>query len=255
MRPILRQDLHQRALSWLEKNQRQLDDDLEIVVKKRWSLRRPVMNNNGIVAALRRMAGARRRCMFCGDSEGCDIEHFYPKSDIRWRGKVFSWDNLLWICAPCNRLKNASFQVDDLNNPMLLNPVSDRIWEFFDYIEESGQLAVRYDLRGRLEVRATSSLSESSTRLLYEVVCDGRQRTTRHLRRAASKFLDSSHERVDRDEFIAHATDTDFPELFEWYFSLWGATQAPFDSVVRDYPELIEELRARANELNPGVWG
>lgn len=254
MRAVLRRGLPKRAVTWLKNNQDKLNNNLTIVVKKRWAARRPTMNNNGIVTTLRAMAGVRRRCMYCGDSEGCDIEHFYPKSDARWRGKVFEWDNFLWICAPCNRLKNASFRVDVQGRALFLNPTLDKIWDFFDYVEESGQLASRYGLPHDLKARAEATLSESSSRLLYEIICDGRQRTTRHLRRAVTKFLDSGHGQIHRDEFIAHVTDTDFPELFEWYFSLLGNREEPFNSLLRDFPDLIEDLRTRANELNPGVW-
>jgi uncharacterized protein (TIGR02646 family) len=49
---------------------------------------------------LRAMAPGLERCMFCGDSEGTDIDHFEPKSRAPLR--TFEWLNHLLACKKCN---------------------------------------------------------------------------------------------------------------------------------------------------------
>ncbi len=57
---------------------------------------------------LERMATGRGRCMYCEDSLGTDIEHFYPRA--RYPGRAFSWSNYLLACSHCNsNLKRSQF--------------------------------------------------------------------------------------------------------------------------------------------------
>lgn len=254
MRRIARVGLSSRTQRWLDKNRDQLVADPAIKINPRWSARRKTMNNNGVVDTLKRMAGYRYRCMYCGDSEGCDVEHFFPKSEVRWRRKVFEWNNFLWICAPCNRLKNAIFQVDGRGRALLLNPSSDHLWEFFDYIEESGQLVARFDLDVARSGRANRTLDDSVTRLLHEVVCDGRQRSSRIIRRAMRAYSESDQSEADGEEFISHVIDAGYPELCSWYFEEMGSRSDPFLSFVNAHGLLLSELRTRLNALYPQVW-
>lgn len=46
------------------------------------------------------MATGRGRCMYCEDSSGTDIDHFYPKG--RYPERAFRWDNYLLACSHCN---------------------------------------------------------------------------------------------------------------------------------------------------------
>jgi len=254
MRPVARETLPARAIKWLAKNQKQLSSDVNIKVTVRWSARRRTMNSNGIVRALRSMAGHRYRCMYCGDSEGCDVEHYFPKAAVAWRDKVFSWDNFLWVCALCNRLKNANFQVDATGGGVLLNPVADRIWDFFDYVDETGLLVERSDLGPLPVARAAYSVREDVTRLGHEVVSEGRQRSARILRRAMREYVASVKSRGDADEFFSHVLDAGHPELCEWFFAGQGALRDPYSSFVADHGALIAELRQRLNEAYPNVW-
>lgn len=253
MRPIVREQLNSRPLSWLARNQAALDSDPSIDPSRRWAARRPTMNNNGIVAALRGMAGARQRCMYCGDSEGCDIEHYFPKANPLWRDRVFSWGNMLWICAPCNRLKNATFTLNE-GRPLLLNPESDYVWDFFDYVMESGQLVPRCDLNPRDRLRAEYTIEEAVSRLSYDLVCESRQITSRNLMRATSRFLESVRDDRARGDFIAHVVDCDHPELCEWHLCLLGSHEEPFASLLEEVPDLVPEVRAELNRRYPGVW-
>ncbi|WP_206409269.1 hypothetical protein [Lysobacter enzymogenes] len=212
------------------------------------------MNNNGIVSALKTMAGARNRCMYCGDSEGCDIEHFRPKSVAMWRGVVFQWTNFLWICAPCNRLKNSDFSLDAGGCPLMLDPSIDRVWDFFDYVDESGQLAPRFDLCPDREARASYTLREDVSRLLYDIICESRQRSARIIRRAVLAFLASARGQEDQDEFVRHVLDSDYPELCEWFFESVGGNDVPYSELREDCPDLIVALKGALNARYPGIW-
>lgn len=254
MRRVTRLALGPASVRWLRRNQDALDSDLTIDVVRRWTDRRKTMNGNGIVITLQVMAGKRRRCMYCGDSEGCDIEHYYPKSRPEWRGSAFQWENFLWVCAPCNRLKNTSFGLTSEGVPVLLNPCEDSPWEYFDYVEQSGQLVARYGLVPPAAERACGTLDERMSRALCEVVCNGRQRTSRHLRRAVSSFMKSPKDNLAREDFLDYILDLDYPELCEWYFERIGSSEEPFAEFSRRHPDVIAQLRERLIVAYPGVW-
>lgn len=67
------------------------------------------------------MANGRSRCMYCEDSAGKDIEHFWPKSS--YPDRAFVWENYLWACSACNStLKGARFPLDGSGAPLLIDP-------------------------------------------------------------------------------------------------------------------------------------
>ncbi|MCD9030186.1 hypothetical protein LDO32_00345 [Luteimonas sp. Y-2-2-4F] len=247
-------ELSARAAAWLEKNQWQLIEDMEINIHERWGARRKTMNKNGVVQALRHMAGPSFRCMYCGDSEGCDVEHYYPKAQPAWRDRVFEWRNFIWVCAPCNRLKNANFRTDAVGNGILLNPVNDKVWDFFDYVDESGYLVPRFDLTPENADRAFFTSSEKVTRLTHDVVCEGRQRSARGIRRAMQRYESSPRSEGDVEEFLLHVMDAGHPELCEWFFAGQGSRENPYRAFVAHHRGLIDELRQRLNRSYPGIW-
>lgn len=50
-----------------------------------------------------------RRCAYCEDSVGDEVEHIYPK-DI-FPNMCFSWDNYVYACGTCNGPKNNKFAI------------------------------------------------------------------------------------------------------------------------------------------------
>lgn len=58
---------------------------------------------------LTQMCQGARRCGYCEDSVADEVEHIKPK-DL-YPGDVFSWDNYLYACGPCNGPKNNKFAV------------------------------------------------------------------------------------------------------------------------------------------------
>jgi uncharacterized protein (TIGR02646 family) len=73
---------------------------------------------------LARMATGLERCMYCEDSQGTTIDHFWPKAahpDL-----AFDWTNYLLGCSGCNsNFKRDQFPVDALGDPLLINPTEE----------------------------------------------------------------------------------------------------------------------------------
>ena len=55
------------------------------------------------------MCAGARRCGYCEDSVGDEVEHIRPK-DL-YPEAVFVWENYLLACGPCNRGKNSRFSI------------------------------------------------------------------------------------------------------------------------------------------------
>ncbi|MET9672831.1 HNH endonuclease [Streptomyces sp. NPDC006482] len=87
--------------------------------KNLWAGRRTV--RPALLAALTEMAPGHARCMYCGDSEGTDIDHFDPKHRTPLR--TFDWLNHLLSCSYCNSgRKGSRFPLDADGAPLLVDP-------------------------------------------------------------------------------------------------------------------------------------
>ncbi|HYU32648.1 MAG TPA: HNH endonuclease [Thermoanaerobaculia bacterium] len=70
------------------------------------------------------MATGRMRCMYCEDSAGSDLEHFWPRA--AYPERAFTWENLLFACSHCNsNVKRHQFPLDASGQPLLLDPTQD----------------------------------------------------------------------------------------------------------------------------------
>ncbi|WP_251982596.1 HNH endonuclease [Streptomyces violaceusniger] len=89
---------------------------------KQTSVRRhihPVLK--GVLAE---MAPGLERCMYCGDSQGTDIDHFEPVRVNPLR--TFDWNNHLLACSLCNsHLKRDLFPLAADGTPLLVDPSSE----------------------------------------------------------------------------------------------------------------------------------
>ncbi|MFD6325792.1 HNH endonuclease [Streptomyces sp. NPDC058442] len=75
-------------------------------------------------ATLAEMAPGVERCMYCGDNQGTDIDHFEPLSRAPLR--TFDWSNHLLACSLCNsHQKREAFPVDPRGRPLLIDPSSE----------------------------------------------------------------------------------------------------------------------------------
>ncbi|MGW0120236.1 HNH endonuclease [Streptomyces sp. NPDC003327] len=84
-----------------------------------WAARRTV--RPALLAALTEMAPGHARCMYCGESQGTDIDHFDPKSRTPLR--TFDWSNHLLACSYCNsNQKRSLFPLDADGAALLVDP-------------------------------------------------------------------------------------------------------------------------------------
>ena len=60
-----------------------------------------------------------RRCAYCEDSLADEVEHMRPK-DL-YPNQVFSWQNYIYACGPCNGPKNNKFSVLSGTPPALVS--------------------------------------------------------------------------------------------------------------------------------------
>ncbi len=75
-------------------------------------------------SALAEMAPGLERCMYCGDNQGTDIDHFEPVRVNPLR--TFDWNNHLLACSLCNsHLKRDLFPLADDGTPLLIDPSSE----------------------------------------------------------------------------------------------------------------------------------
>lgn len=105
MRRIHRVPLPAGAMAYLDR--RRVVTAGAANVEQAWKSARQTKALATVVHTLQSMAGARERCMYCVDSHGSDVEHFWPKAGYPQR--AFEWPNLLLCCTECGRLKGDRF--------------------------------------------------------------------------------------------------------------------------------------------------
>lgn len=75
--------------------------------------------------------------MYCEDSLGTDIDHFWPKSD--YPDRTFLWENYLLACSHCNsNLKRSQFPRDAAGQPELLDPTVDEPSDHLLFLPTNG---------------------------------------------------------------------------------------------------------------------
>lgn len=96
MRRLRRKDLSVRAQAMLDGRAKKVREALDPAAEARrlWQDKR-AESWTEIRATLRMMASGIERCMYCEDSTGTDIDHFYPRSD--YPEYAFDWTNYLRV--------------------------------------------------------------------------------------------------------------------------------------------------------------
>lgn len=128
MRKLKRLDLSQGAQSFLELRTKTISakahpSERAEEAKRLWDLKKNKAFKE-IRETLCIMASGIERCMYCEDSAGTDIEHFWPKSIFPLQ--AFKWENYLLACSSCNsNSKRTEFPLDRSGQPLLINPLEE----------------------------------------------------------------------------------------------------------------------------------
>jgi len=244
MRSIVRLDLPPATVRYLRRKQAEVDEGTPASVA--WANARSAKTMRELKQTLQRMAGRRERCMFCEDSRGTDIEHFWPKSVYQER--TFVWKNLLLACAGCNRSKGDRFELDGLGRPLLIDPTAEDPWDYLFYDPATGNITAKYDAAGVANPKGQYTSDGSGLPLNIEAVTEGRQRAQRALARAVREFLKGAGDAENTErlaaDLLTELYDCDSYGLLEWFFRREGSTEPPFRDLKTRLPEVWKQIRA-----------
>jgi uncharacterized protein (TIGR02646 family) len=201
-----------------------------------WGRNRPTPLILAVLATLQQMAGERERCMYCVDSLGPDIEHFWPKTPYPER--LYVWENLLLVCTDCGRKKGAQFPLTAQGEPLLVDPSAEDPWEFLDFDPMTGNLNARYLLASD----AFSAKGESTVKVLHldrrEGVAAGYRKTYSDLCRLVGKWTDQQWTDQDLQEnYLEELRKTDDHGLLGWFLNGSGQNEPAFSSFRGRFPE------------------
>lgn len=231
MRHVQRRELPAAARSYLER--RRLAAARGASVEVNW---RPARRTKGmamVFRTLQEMAGAGNRCMYCVDSHGSDIEHFWPKS--RYPDRMFVWSNMLLCCTECGRFKGNQFPLSTAGEPMLVDPSAVDPWECLDFDPDTGNITARYDAASG----APSPKGEATVQVLHldrrEGMAEGYRRTYRRLVACVRQTLAADD--LDCERLVVELLQADNHGLMGWCFGPVGARLQPFEELRRKAPD------------------
>ena len=221
--------------------QKALDDRQEKANEKRaagtlnidneWKSARQTRSLKTALGALKTMAGERERCMYCGDSHGTDIEHFWPKTPYPER--MFRWLNLILSCTECGRFKGEQFPVDD-GAPVLVDPTTDDPWRHLDFDPDTGNIAARFDTDANDWSRRGMTTVEVLQLDRREALNASYQKTWRRLRiRLEAAIQDAA---PDPDSLADALREADDHGLLGWCITGTGRNVAPLSTFRQQHP-------------------
>jgi uncharacterized protein (TIGR02646 family) len=202
-------------------------------VNKEWNRARQNIPLKMAFGILLKMAGDRQRCMYCGDSKGTDIEHFWPKT--RYPRKMFRWNNMLLGCTDCGRdHKGTDFPLDAEKRPLLINPVSnDDPWQHLDFDPVTGNFAPRYDAQ-----KQPAPKGKDTVDTLHfdkrESLASGHKKT---YIRISDRITDAANEQLpDAAALISGLKSDDEYGLLGWCFRGAGINEIPMSTLSQAHP-------------------
>jgi uncharacterized protein (TIGR02646 family) len=141
MKQIDRLPLSPSAVAFLEERTRLVIQakDPQAEAARLWKLQGTEFSE--IRGVLERMASGIQRCMYCEDSAGTAIDHFWPKA--RYPKRAFDWINYLLACSRCNGKKSQQFPLDARGEPLLFDPTQEDPLKHLAFSPSTGQLTAR----------------------------------------------------------------------------------------------------------------
>lgn len=191
--------------------------------------------------------GARRRCMYCSDSNAADIEHYRPKEGAS--GLAFTYTNHLFVCPSCNRSKGTRFPLAANGSPLLINPFEDDPWSVFFIDTDTGVLVPRYLPSGDRDMRGVASL-ELLAPLAGSAAEIGRARAARRLREAARKTKEAGRRSA---QLLLEAVDDDDYDMSSWFLLWEGSTMEEFSDFPTTAPDIYRRFARRVIKKRQGI--
>ena len=234
MRRIERVDLAMEIANALQLFQEEADSRREqenFNSEAHWKGKRKSQPILAVYTALKRMAGTRERCMYCVDSQGSDIEHFWPKS--LYPERMYMWGNLLTHCAPCGRFKGIQFPRTDDGTPLLIDPSAEDPWEFLDFHPETGNLNARY----LLSTGEYSPKGESTVTVLH---LDKREGVAAGYRKTYSRLCQLVTDWTDQhlaEDYLERLLEADDHGLLGWFLRGSGQNEPSFSRFRERYQD------------------
>lgn len=203
-----------------------------------WSAARKAAGMRPIETSLRGMTGPRERCMYCLDSHGTDIEHFWPKTPYPER--AFTWPNLLLCCAECGRFKGSQFPLGANGSPLLIDPSAEQPWDYLDFDPDTGNITARYD-------RLAGDFLPKGKHTVFVLHLDQREVITEPRiegwRRLAA--IAAAHLRNPEADLIQDLWNADKYGLLGWCVLGAGAVEEPFCLLKARFPDIWSQLQMR----------
>jgi hypothetical protein len=197
------------------------------------------------VDLLRSMVGETERCMYCSDSRGVAVDHFWPKTP--YPGRAFNWLNMLLVCDACNRKKGDAFHLDVAGFPLLIDPTLEDPWLYLFFEPDTGLLTARVDENTGLAAPKGQHVTDPNVLPLnIEAVASGRRKAYRNLRRAVAAFMTASANPGSADgaleELQQAVADNNCYGLATWCFLRDGRNHGVFLEFVERFPEARREI-------------
>lgn len=236
MRYVKRHALNQRIQTDLDRRQEDVDatcctpgfDAISI-----WSSARRSDALQYVLRKLRSMMGDRQRCMYCLDSHGTDIEHFWPKKP--YPNRMFKWLNLLLCCAECGRFKGDRFPMGNDDSPLLIDPSAEDPWNHLDFDPDTGNIVPRFDFRANDfsdKGKETVDILKLDRR---EAMAAGYKRTLARIRDVVDKVL-NQEDSPDTEAIVSQLHQNDEHGLLGWCFTGSGRNEYPFAVLLDKHP-------------------
>lgn len=232
-RPSLTADT-QGALNRFQANADKKQKKNLLDVAHEWKNARRRTPMQSVLAVLSSMTGRRERCMYCLDSHGTDIDHFWPKSP--YPEKMFSWPNLLLSCTECGRLKSDMFPLAADGSPLLVDPTAENPWLHLDFDPQTGNMVSRFES----DANTWSAKGTETVRLLNldrrEALAVGYRKTYCRLARHVEQFLAAPD--TNPAQLITALLEDDEHGLLWWCLRGSGQNEPPFSHLRQRHPNV-----------------
>ncbi|MEO6082610.1 MAG: HNH endonuclease [Umezawaea sp.] len=193
---------------------------------KRSQVRRPLRK------VLAGMAPGIECCMYCGDSQGTDIDHFEPLARNPLR--TFDWLNHLLACSTCNSHNKAQrFPLGPDGMPLLIDPTTE---DPFEHLVLTPSLGIYHPLtpKGRATIEVCSLNRPTLTR--------GRQQAHRVVLLCLAKWAEAYENDLaaDMHEAVVTVREQPFADVCQ---SLLRLALSPGATRVIDNRSVLDLLR------------